>query len=94
MKRWSMLKKLEGDILHHMFEYFLLLLSGICFLFFFSLFKGHHEKQFIVSIVFISYYILWGIIHHARDQSLHLKVVLEYILIGALALLLLRSLLI
>jgi hypothetical protein len=93
MKRWSFFKKIENDVAHHIIEYILLLISAACYLTFLSLFKGEHGKQLVVSFLFITYYILWGIIHHARDQSLHLKVVLEYILIGALAMLLLRSLL-
>lgn len=74
-------------------EYLLLAISGGAFLLFLSIFKGQHMKQFIVSALFILYYILWGIIHHTRDQTLHLKVVLEYILIGGLALILLQMLL-
>jgi len=74
--------------------YGVLLTEVIFYLIFLSLFKGEHSKQLIVSFFFIAYYIMWGIIHHTRDQSLHLKVVLEYILIGAVAMLLLRSLLI
>ncbi|KXK11582.1 MAG: hypothetical protein UZ22_OP11002000328 [Microgenomates bacterium OLB23] len=94
MKRWSLLKKIESDIAHHLVEYCLLVFSAICYLIFLSLFKGEHSKQLIISFFFVAYYIAWGIMHHARDQSLHLKVVLEYILIGALAMLLLRSLLV
>lgn len=94
MKRWSIFKKIENDAAHHIAEYLLLIISAICYLVFLSLFKGEHQKQLIVSFFFVAYYVMWGIIHHARDQSLHLKIVLEYILIGALAMLLLRSLLI
>lgn len=94
MKRWSLLKKLEFDITHHLVEYGLLVFSAVCYLIFLSLFKGEHNKQLAITFFFVLYYIVWGIVHHARDQSLHLKVVLEYILIGALAMLLLRSLLV
>lgn len=79
---------------HNIFEYGLLGVSAAIYLAFLSLFKGRHGEQFIISVCFMAYYILWGIIHHARDQSLHLKVVLEYMLIGALAMFLLRALLV
>jgi len=79
---------------HHMLEYLFLVTSVIIFLVFLSIFRGEHIKQFIVLTVFVIYYVLWGIVHHARDQSLHLKIVLEYIIIGALAFVILRSLLI
>jgi hypothetical protein len=93
LKRWSIFRRTEEDVKHHVFEYLLLLTSGVFFLVFLSIFKGDHTKQFIVVSLFVMYYIFWGIIHHARDQSLHLKVVLEYIFIGAIALFLLRTLL-
>jgi len=67
---------------HHMLEYLFLVTSVIIFLVFLSIFRGEHIKQFIVLTVFVIYYVLWGIVHHARDQSLHLKIVLEYILVS------------
>lgn len=94
MLRWNVFEKLEDDVHHHVFEYMLLAFSAVFFLIFVSVFKGNQMKQFIVISLFVLYYILWGIIHHTRDQSLHLKIVLEYIFIGAIALFLLRSLLI
>ncbi|OGK39117.1 hypothetical protein A3F34_01130 [Candidatus Roizmanbacteria bacterium RIFCSPHIGHO2_12_FULL_44_10] len=93
VKKRSLTHKVEADVRHHLIEYLLLLSSGVIFLVFLSIFRGEHTRQFIVLTVFIAYYIIWGIIHHSRDQSLHLKIVLEYIIIGALAFVLLRSLL-
>jgi len=40
------------------------------------------------------FYILWGTIHHAREGDFHVKILLEYTLIAALAMSLLLSLLI
>lgn len=94
MKRWSLFKKIEQDALHHITEYILLVLTAMIYVALMSALRGDHTKQYIITGCFVVYYIVWGIIHHSRDQSLHLKVVLEYILIGALALLLLRPLLI
>ena len=93
LKKRSLIHKIKDDIHHHILEYMLLITSAALFLTFLSVFKGQPTKQSIVSAVFILYYIVWGIIHHARDQSLHLKIVLEYIAIGALALIVLLSLL-
>jgi hypothetical protein len=33
-------------------------------------------------LAFTSFYIIWGIYHHIVDNSLHLKTLIEYILIG------------
>lgn len=38
------------------------------------------------------FYILWGAVHHAREGDFHLKVILEYTLIAALAVTLLLTL--
>lgn len=93
MRKRTFLFKIKEDIHHHLLEYLLLVTSGVLYITFISVFKGQPTKQFTVTALYVLYYALWGIIHHARDQSLHLKIVLEYIAIGALALLLLRNLL-
>lgn len=93
MKKRTLLFKIREDIRHHLPEYLLLIMSGVLYITFIAVFKGQPTKQFTVTALYVLYYTLWGIIHHARDQSLHLKIVLEYIAIGALALLLLRNLL-
>lgn len=94
MYRKHGIKKIKADLKRHGLEYALFLTSSVIFIAFLSLFKGQHTKQFFISMIFIAYYVLWGIIHHMRDQSLHLKIVLEYIIIGGLALFLLQTLLI
>lgn len=38
-------------------------------------------------------YVLWGIIHHAVQKDLHPKIVIEYTLIGAIAIVLLVTIL-
>lgn len=49
--------------------------------------------QFIVGIVIAASYVIWGIIHHALRKDLHQKVVVEYILIAAIAIVLLATIL-
>ncbi len=93
MREKNMMTKAENDIKHHIFEYLLLITSGIFFVVFLAIFRGQHSKQFIIASLFILYYISWALIHHARDQSLHLKIVLEYLIIGALAFFVFRTLL-
>jgi hypothetical protein len=94
LKKRTLIHKIQEDMYHHILEYSLLIASGVLYITFLSIFKSAPTKQFTVTALFILYYVLWGIIHHTRDQSLHLKIVLEYIAIGALALILLRNLLV
>lgn len=93
IKKRSIQHKLYEDLRHHLLEYGLLIVSAALYLVFLMILKSQPTKQFTATAVFVLYYIIWGIAHHTRDQSLHLKIVLEYIAIGALALILLRSLL-
>lgn len=55
--------------------------------------QGNKEIQFIIASLFISVYIAWGVFHHIMDRTLRLSVVLEYILIGATAFFLLKTVL-
>ena len=49
--------------------------------------------QFVVGVVTSVFYVLWGIIHHVLNKDLRKKVVVEYLLIGAIALVLLATIL-
>ncbi len=40
--------------------------------------------QMAVLVLMSLFYALWGLLHHYRHHDLHMKIVLEYILIGAL----------
>lgn len=47
--------------------------------------------QFVVGVVTSVAYVIWGLIHHAINRDLHQKIVVEYILIGAIAIILLAT---
>lgn len=82
------------DIHKHIFDYLLLATVALFFLVLLKVSDGLKSAQFFIIALFIGFYIFWGILHHIHDKSLHLKVVLEYILIGAIAFFLLQTLLI
>lgn len=46
-----------------------------------------HQPSLQIGVVILTgiFYILWGAIHHAREDEWHLRVLLEYVLIAALA---------
>jgi len=47
--------------------------------------------QFTVGVVTSVAYVLWGLIHHAFNRDLHQRIVVEYILMGAIAVVLLAT---
>lgn len=49
--------------------------------------------QLAVGVVTSISYILWGFIHHTIQKDLHRKVVIEYVLVGTIAIVLLATVL-
>lgn len=49
--------------------------------------------QLVTGIVTAVSYVAWGLIHHAIEKDLHQKVVVEYVLIGTIAIVLLVTVL-
>lgn len=45
--------------------------------------------QLAVAIATAVGYVLWGIVHHMMEGDLHIRLVVEYMLIGAIAVVLL-----
>jgi len=68
----------------------IILASGI-----FTFWGAQHDKtiQLFVGIATAIAYVLWGMIYHALEGDLHLKVVIEYGLVGAIAIILLLTIL-
>ena len=82
--------QLKKEFGRGLFDYLLLITAGIIFLISLNLFKGERLMEFIILFIFISFYILWGIYHHIIEDSLHLKIVVEYILIAFTVMFLLK----
>ena len=49
--------------------------------------------QLYIGIITAVAYVLWGFIHHAIRKDLHQKIMVEYLLIGAIAIVLLVTML-
>jgi hypothetical protein len=47
--------------------------------------------QFVVGVATSVAYVVWGILHHMMKKDLHMRVVIEYILMGAIAIVLLAT---
>ncbi|MEK7070201.1 MAG: hypothetical protein AAB966_00160, partial [Patescibacteria group bacterium] len=71
------------------FDYLVLLTTSVLFIVFLQLFKGERFPSFLTLLIFVSFYIVWGAYHHAREETVHLKNMIEYILIGFTVLILL-----
>lgn len=87
-----LIKYIKNELKHHLFDYLLLFTAGIFFLLALNIFKGEKIIEFIIILSFVSFYIVWGIYHHLLKTRLHLKIVVEYILIGFIVLFLLKIL--
>ena len=77
-----MRKALKTELGTHHVDYLVLIIATVFFLLFLKFFQGERNASYLTVLIFSAFYILWGIIHHMRDDSVHLKNVLEYILIS------------
>lgn len=80
-------------IKNHLFPYLILtLILLIGFLAFLNS-RGYPDTQFKIVLLTAAFYISWGILHHLFEGDLHFKNVVEYLLIGGLAIIILKTLL-
>ena len=89
----KVIRSISTDIHTNHFDYtFLALFAGLTLV---ALFYFQNQKSLQLGILslFGIFYVLWGAIHHLKDRSFHLKVLLEYILISVAILLLAQNLL-
>lgn len=75
-------KHLIKEMSTHMFDYILFLTAGAFFIISLQIFKGERLLEFVILLAFTSFYIIWGMYHHIIDNSVHLKSIIEYVLIG------------
>ncbi len=73
---------LRKELKKNLFDYLLLFSAGIFFLITADLYKGERLIEFFVLVSYALFYIVWSIYHHIVDNSLHLKTVIEYILMA------------
>lgn len=77
----------------HAFHYVVLLLilgTGIGV---FYLVQPNVTLELVTGMATAVAYVLWGIVHHALEKDLHPKIVIEYMLIGSIAIILLVTML-
>ncbi|KKU83730.1 MAG: hypothetical protein UY10_C0003G0061 [Microgenomates group bacterium GW2011_GWA2_47_8] len=77
----------------HVFHFIVLfaIILGGGFVFWYA--QGMRELQIATGIITVLGYVIWGIVHHAIQGDLHRKVVVEYVLLGSIAIILLFTVL-
>ncbi|MBI5122261.1 hypothetical protein HZA75_00220 [Candidatus Roizmanbacteria bacterium] len=81
---------MKKEFKNHFFDYLLLITAGIFFLILLNIFRGQRVIEFIVLVSFAFFYIVWGVYHHIINETLHLKTMVEYILIAFIIIFLLK----
>jgi hypothetical protein len=74
------MKKPLRSILDYLLLTFLVSMAIILTLYF----NGNKNYQQIITIGLSLLYIVWGIIHHAREKTLQARIILEYVLFALL----------
>lgn len=77
---------------HHIHFLILVAILGTGIITFFSV-RNNSSTQLAVGVVTTVAYVCWGVIHHAIQKDLHQRVVVEYILVGLIAIMLLVTVL-
>lgn len=75
----------KTTLILHIITLLLILVSSVWA---FIHFKGLPLMQLYVVVAAVVAYIAWGVLYHFLNKRLTLKLLLEYVLVGALALLL------
>lgn len=72
-------------------QYLLLVVLVVLGVVFIHRFNGLPYLQMAVIVVTAAGYVGWGYMHHRLEGDLHLRIMIEYLLIAALAILLVRG---
>ncbi len=75
---------------HYLHFFILLMILGMGIgLFFYT--QNNRSLQLVVGVSTAVAYVAWGLIHHALQRDLYPKVMVEYVLMGLIAILLLMT---
>lgn len=90
MRTNSFITYIGKELKSHGFQYLFLATIGVFFLLLLNLARFSQYKQFMVLMLFVFFYMFWGVVHHITEKTFRFKIMLEYVLIGALVLILLQ----
>lgn len=66
----------------------LILILGLILFFYFNFSRSY---QLLIIFGMITFYLVWGILHHLRDRTLDVEIFLEYLAITIIAIILIFS---
>jgi len=69
----------------HVFNYIVLFFILVLTVFLFWIVRDDKTMQMLVGILLSILYVAWGMVYHAMQGSLYPKIVIEYLLVGAIA---------
>ena len=79
-------KETKKEITENILDYLVLTTASVFFLVLLATSHGEKMKSFFILCAFVLFYVLWGTYHHYREKTLRLSTMIEYILIGSIAL--------
>lgn len=83
-----------NDLTRHKMAYSFLAVASGAYLIFVYRYQTNPRLLLLGTIVFSFVYFLWGVLHHLFERTCSGKIVLEYFLVAALALVIVSTLLI
>ncbi len=51
----------------------------------FLLFNYNRQIQMGITLIMSAAYVVWGIVHHSIKKELHIRIILEYVLVATVA---------
>jgi hypothetical protein len=74
------------EVRKHPFDYFILILGLLVMAANFFILSHRPDVQAKIILIGAVYYVVWGVFHHWRRRDLCLRILVEYLAIGILAL--------
>ena len=82
MTNTSPISKLGKELERYAIDYLVLISATVITISILSLYRGMPSAQFSMLVLYVTFYIFWGVMHHIRDKTFHMKIIMEYVLIG------------
>lgn len=83
-----MINDFKKHMIHYLILFLIIIIGGIGFFW-----QTDKTIKFLLAVMVAGGYVSWGIIHHYLEKNLSLKIVLEYLFMGILALVFLGGIL-
>jgi hypothetical protein len=83
-----MIQHIQKELKSHTIDYLVLVSASTMFLLFLRLYRGERAESMLTLLIFVSFYIMWGLMHHTKARTIHAKSMLEYIVISFIVLVL------